>query len=782
MKKKIALCLLVGQLLNWFVPLTDLGTIVYAQESEHSETKTKDSEQVIDNDNFINESNFNENTVENESVEYVENEVLENIESKEFKRNTDPSGITFESTVVADWKIEQDVKILSIKVPAPTLGTAIYIGENEFTNKGTEIGLSISTGSMRSSGNYSREIFSNEGVELPGESQSYRGYGIVAGHFTDITITITYKISSSMEYRNFIDGEYLSLPIPDIFTMANQESVSAKSGPKLKIGDITELFIDSYGNELEESISSQGLPGTDYKLAPKSINGYEFVGMSIGTDNQIITDLESIPFTTSKQMINYNYTKINTLTAEIVSQEIVLGGEFLEKNLQDSVENVRYNGDLLTNDAYTVELVSSPQNGLIGQSLAEIKVIHTETGLELRKEIPVSVLWGHSIYSKESASNGSTAAISLINTSSGPELVATEGFGSIGTIHLSSRPHYQIFRDIYGEQVANLPLGSVGQARRDVVTNWNNTLSNTNVLYGDVLRLAVNRYAVSTENYNGANTWVTRNEESILETVGFPEALYMITEQGYHLLRVNQLRTQSLTFKSKPDLIKELEERKSEFFLFHDEFEAEEIKEITFEILNHEEIDSLGNKQAQIRATQKIGEFTFSYDYNVNFNIESGELLINQVPDFHFGEIAKSSREIRTYVKGNEIPRMIIQDYSALTGWSLNVSATSFSNKKGETIPGATISLKDIKLVSTSHKWIHTPEELELNEAGRSLAVMTNPQHVNGLEQGETVIEMGEEKNGELTGVELTIPAHSSIDSDDYSATITWELVTDPTM
>jgi hypothetical protein len=59
---------------------------------------------------------------------------------------------------------------------------------------------------------------------------------------------------------------------------------------------------------------------------------------------------------------------------------------------------------------------------------------------------------------------------------------------------------------------------------------------------------------------------------------------------------------------------------------------------------------------------------------------------------------------------------------------------------------------------------------------------MTNPQHVNGLEQGETVIEMGEEKNGELTGVELTIPAHSSIDSDDYSATITWELVTDPTM
>ncbi|TPR57239.1 WxL domain-containing protein [Enterococcus sp. OL5] len=169
-------------------------------------------------------------------------------------------------------------------------------------------------------------------------------------------------------------------------------------------------------------------------------------------------------------------------------------------------------------------------------------------------------------------------------------------------------------------------------------------------------------------------------------------------------------------------------------------------------------------------------------EYEITFTVEPGNLSISQIADFDFGEITKSSREIRTYAKGNEVPRIIIQDYSTLTGWSLNVSATSFSNKKGETIPGATISLKDINPVSTSHKWMHLPEELELNEAGRSLAVMTNPQHVNGLEQGETVIEMGDEKNGELTGVELTIPAHSSIDSDDYSATITWELVTDPTM
>lgn len=773
------------------MPLNHLGTIVHAQESDYSESETIDSDQEID-DETSKESETNIATDEkNDVITSIPRPEIEAQKRKEALPYQTEPGIYFNTEVytVDEWRINQPVKVMSIDFETRNVSDVIAIAIGSELSEGTDLykqsiiaDLNID---LEYNGRIPKEELEDLGFEL-GNSEWFDLYVGMVRPNQKVSLAVMREIDENFDFNGFIEDDYLQFPPVDVvvtsWTDLSSGTVRKVSGPKLRVGSIKERYVDADGNEIAESKTTQGLPGVLHPITPKAIDGYVFQGVSASDQGDPVSNFESLTFSTSEQVINYNYSKISSLTAEIVPQEIVLGDEFSENNLLESVKNVSYNSALLDKNAYTIELISPPQNVRIGQTSAEIKITHVESGAELIQEIPVSVLWGHTIYSKEAGSDASTAAISLIPKSNGPDLVAVEGFGAIGTTHLSSRPHYQFFRDVYGERVANLPLGSVGQTRGDVINNWNNTLSNTNFLYGDVLSLAVNKYAVSSENYNGANTWVTRNEESILETVGFPEALYMITEQGYHLLRVNQLTTQSLTFKSNPDLIKELEERKSEFFIFHDEFEEEEIKEITFEILDHEELISLGNKQAKIRATQKIGDFTFSYDYEVSFNIESGELLINQVFDFDFGEIAKSSREVRTYAEGNEIPRIIIQDYSTFSGWSLNLSATSLSNKKGEIIHGATISLKDIKLVSTPHRWIHVSEELELSEAGRSLAVTTNPQNVNGLEQGETVIEMGDEKNGELTGIELVIPAQSSIDSDDYSSTITWELVSDPTM
>ena len=62
---------------------------------------------------------------------------------------------------------------------------------------------------------------------------------------------------------------------------------------------------------------------------------------------------------------------------------------------------------------------------------------------------------------------------------------------------------------------------TVNQSRSSVVQAWNNVLNNSPIDFGDVIGLSVNRFAVANQNYNGANTWVTRNEEPVREAIGW---------------------------------------------------------------------------------------------------------------------------------------------------------------------------------------------------------------------------------------------------------------------
>ena len=106
---------------------------------------------------------------------------------------------------------------------------------------------------------------------------------------------------------------------------------------------------------------------------------------------------------------------------------------------------------------------------------------------------------------------------------------------------------------------------TVNQSRSSVVQAWNNVLNNSPIDFGDVIGLSVNRFAVANQNYNGANTWVTRNEEPVREAIGWPEALYMMTPSGFQLLRVNQLTTNKLTFAASGST-EEILQRMTEFF------------------------------------------------------------------------------------------------------------------------------------------------------------------------------------------------------------------------
>lgn len=477
--------------------------------------------------------------------------------------------------------------------------------------------------------------------------------------------------------------------------------------------------------------------------------------------------------------------RANKITAEAVPQEIFLGGEFTKEQLQSFVKNVKFGEQTLSSEEYVVEKETLPSTSLIGEKFAEVKIIHQDTGTEAVIEVPVTVLWGNTIYTAEFDSDASTAALSLLITESGPSMVASEGYGTpLNSQRIKSRPMFSIFSDNYNNKIGELYYGTVNQPRPTLVAGWNQDLMNISFKYGDVLSLTVFRFAISAENYNGRNTWVTRNEIPVLETSGFPEALYMITKEGYQLMRVNQLTTNELTF-SIGSTTEEIEDRLLDFFDFHPDFTDSEKEEFSFKLISHDETLKTGEKKAQIRVTQTKGEYHFSYDYEVSFYVEPGIIELSELAnaDFDFGEIKYMSSRQEVHAKGDSAPRITINDYSKVSQWDLLVSRTPFADEQGRVLNDVTMVFKNLKIFETVHEELEVPSgDVLVDQTPYSIGTMVNKDGIHGEEHGKSVIQIGDSQNSMLTGVSLTLPANTPIDASTYRTTVTWELVSDPTL
>ncbi|MBE9909344.1 WxL domain-containing protein [Enterococcus casseliflavus] len=806
MKKKVSYLLLLVQLLSCVMPLNHLGTIVHAQESEYSESETSDSHQEMDGEPQL---SLEESTDIDEETDETETIPKTNIDENKLENSltSNSTEISIESMTVEDWSINQ--WIAGINIRSSSFENEIIV---VFIGVGNQPAIEGIEESMVASGGltWQREVLSREALmdyleieELPGEY--YELYDVYGGFVTsgELDITLDYKISENFDYKKYIAGEYISLPDREIMVTSTSKNTAGEDriklsrvkGPKFKMGSITERFENSNGATILPTESIQGMPGMTHLITPKTIDGYTFQRVSAIVNGQLVSDFEQLPFSTSAQEITYTYSKINDLAVEVRPQELLLGTSEAQLDLSQMIDKVLFNGNQLDPTDYTVEL-AEPYTTPIVTGTSNLQLIITYQTFSTEVTVPCTIVWGNTINVSGSwwNSNGfrSVGAFTL-HPEEGISYVPGQGasslelaaLGQVGnsifstfslykegdSFNLDKITPYFKFEMNGSETPNNLYEQFIGQ-------NGGKNLVNAQV--GDV----VESWHIFKNNQENEDSLLTNREWNILRqstntadyTNGNNSVYYEVTSNQFKPLKINQVVVNNDNKIVLNETDENLVNRISEFVDL-----PEGVSFVGF--TQYPDRVTLGEAVGKIVLEEQLSTGKMiQKEYEITFTVEPGNISISQISDFDFGEITKPSRDIRTYAKGNEVPRMIIQDYSALTGWSLNVSATSFSNKKGETIPGATISLKDIKPVSTSHKWMHIPEELELNEAGRSLAVMTNPQHVNGLEQGETVIEMGDEKNGELTGVELTIPAHSSIDSDDYSATITWELVTDPTM
>ncbi|OTP24858.1 WxL domain-containing protein [Enterococcus mundtii] len=478
------------------------------------------------------------------------------------------------------------------------------------------------------------------------------------------------------------------------------------------------------------------------------------------------------------------------LTASAKPQELYLG-EVLDSNqLKDFVQNVMYNGEELTASQYKVTLKEPLDTSLVIESEVMTSVEHIKSGTTIEVPVKVAVKYGHTLLSRNSQSenntsflSSSTAALSLLTNNEPPILVATRGYGNFNS-NLGSRPTFTIYRENETDQITNLPYGTVARNRESVVSEWNDILSKSTPEYGDVIKVNI-RTSNSSAEYMGHNTWVSRNEELILESEGYKDAYYMLTKKGYHLLRVNQLVNAKETVSVPLNVTKEeLNRRAANFLDFPEFFTDEEKTQFKFEFVSDALTDTSGLKKGTVKVTQVLDNVgNFSLDYEISYQVEPGNLEIESLNnlDFDFGSVKATSSKKRIAGIGESLPEIVISDYSDATTWSLQVSQPEpFKDVNNRELKGAYLTFSDFKIDSV-HEQMQVPSsEVIIEQSPVSIAEMINSE--GRIENGKTTIGIGTVQTGKLSGVTLHIPRNTILEESTYSTTLCWELIGDPTL
>ncbi|OTP19986.1 InlB B-repeat-containing protein [Enterococcus mundtii] len=478
------------------------------------------------------------------------------------------------------------------------------------------------------------------------------------------------------------------------------------------------------------------------------------------------------------------------LEAEVVPQTLSLSETLTDEKTKQFVKNVTVNGKSISDSEYVVELLQSPDTELIGDYETTIRISTKDGEYTKTLETKTKVVWGNTIVSKnypssidreneaEGVNRKEDVSVSLLIGDSGPFLVANNGSGLSTENQLVSRPQMMIYRNDESQRVLDANYGTVNQRPQSLKDTWNKIFTDATLSYGDVMVYSVNRFEQAAVNERGNNTWISRDNKLTRETVGYEQAYYEITKDGYQLMGINKLNVNNNNSIPK-DTTKEEMNNNIEKFIQIPEGDTGEYR------LEFESVDTstIGAKTSNINVYQKLksgGEFMKVYP--VNYHVESNILQFGNFTnsDFDFGEVKKSSLKQSVSAKGNEAPTITISDYSEVSNWQIQVSQKGgLRDSQGNELKGAAITLDDLQLLSTVHHDINlSKNKIMLSDTPQAIATVTKT--TDKQEYGYTVLQIGESVNNELSGVKLTIPNNSVMNKDSYHTVIEWELITDP--
>lgn len=171
-------------------------------------------------------------------------------------------------------------------------------------------------------------------------------------------------------------------------------------------------------------------------------------------------------------------------------------------------------------------------------------------------------------------------------------------------------------------------------------------------------------------------------------------------------------------------------------------------------------------------------------------NPGTGELRIGYISNFDFGDQMNTSSAISLNAKlvgfttedGTPVQRVPFLTTVDLrgddrTGWTLQVSQPKgFIDEDNHELKGATLNLNNIHYTDSTANTPTATQSLTLNNAEQTIARATAEQGV-----GTNLLVFGEaQEDGTTNGVTLEVPANTVKNNKEYSSTIVWSLVADP--
>lgn len=301
--------------------------------------------------------------------------------------------------------------------------------------------------------------------------------------------------------------------------------------------------------------------GTDHEYLDKNIQ--EFIDLN-GYNNIKIQKFSSYPTTDkmgnskgtiiveeklkSGKKIQWEY-EVNFIVKDKIKaspkkQTLNLGGDFNEISPYELVQDVKLGDKSLTKEEYTVSLENTVPMDTVGDKTAKVLVTYKkDLNNVLSLDVPVKILWGNTIVSKDLSYDTIVSSVTVLNDANQPKLYANKGNGLSQLLYLNARPTLRIYDTDLMNPLSVVSYGTVQQTPENLLNTWQeqfNTINKT-LKYGDVLSFTVFKYGSSKNNYNGENTWISRNNELVKESKGYDMAYYEIIQNDLKLLHINQL-------------------------------------------------------------------------------------------------------------------------------------------------------------------------------------------------------------------------------------------------
>lgn len=408
----------------------------------------------------------------------------------------------------------------------------------------------------------------NQGMQVHSYYGSSVYYSIEV--FDGETSTYQYEVTGNAIIRNAING----------FNQGNPLEVSAGNIIKVFHGEShsrSRLMV----NEVAENYSF-GTPFSYYRV----------------TDNGLVP--------------------IKHLEAEAVPQTFNLGESVDGRDLKEFVKDVQVNGVAVDASEYEVTLRSELDTSLIGTREIDIEVRTTDGLGIVQLTVPYEVKWGNSIIAQDQVANSdkTVAVLSLTEENNLPKLTATQGDGLDSFSPVASAPQAVFYRGDLTSPRFSLLTNNLAMDAQTLRSNWNNVLRQNELAYGDVLSFEV--FDSAGNNLLGNKTAVSRNEQLVKEVIGYPQAFYEMTANGFNLLRINQLKVETQTIES--GLTEEELSQNIESYLSTDGFDTIHVTKF----IQYPDTSKAGTSNGIIEVEETLATGgTATYNYTVPFIVEN---------------------------------------------------------------------------------------------------------------------------------------------------------------